>query len=549
MGILNPPLATIAADLGFPPTAASPTAALLASAAGGALAAGSAAAAVGPSAALAGTGALFAAGSLLAAGSRSLGLLCLGRSLAGAAAGAASALAPGRLRALGGGGGGGAAGAAGASGALGSLHQVAVCAGIVLATAAGLGYDGPAGAARPAVGGLPAWRAALAAGALPGAALAAGMAALARGGDEHATPTTHGAHPELGVAAEAGAAAPPGGVLRRLLSDGGGGPGAAGAAAEPGPPTARAAVAGEAAPLLQAPTPASPVRARGGGGGGGGGAAAAFSASREPSPEEAGPPAPPPPPPPPPLPPPAPWSSLPSRPPFRAAAGVLLAQQASGINTVILFSATLFARAGVTRPVAASLGAALINLTGASLAASLVDRAGRVPLLVASHSAMACFLALLAASPALPPPAGPAAAVGAALAFVAAFSLGAGPVAWVYAAEVLPPDLRDRGGGAATAGAWVANLVIGSTCPWLLVRRGGEWGGNAGMEAEKGREGVGWWVVVVVRARAAAAAAAPEQRQHTKRPLSHLTCPSLSPSLLLPGQCGRDADVRGLRGR
>jgi hypothetical protein len=82
---------------------------------------------------------------------------------------------------------------------------------------------------------------------------------------------------------------------------------------------------------------------------------------------------------------------------------------------------------------------------------------------------MAVCLTALAASPALAPPLGPGLAVGAALAFVAAFSLGAGPVAWVYAAEVLPPSLRDRGSAAAVAVAWVANLVIGATCPWLLV--------------------------------------------------------------------------------
>jgi MFS transporter, SP family, galactose:H+ symporter len=82
---------------------------------------------------------------------------------------------------------------------------------------------------------------------------------------------------------------------------------------------------------------------------------------------------------------------------------------------------------------------------------------------------MAVALTALAASPALAPPVGPAAAVAAALAFVAAFSVGAGPVAWVYSAEALPPDLRDRGGAAAVCVAWLANLAIGSTCPWLLV--------------------------------------------------------------------------------
>jgi len=168
------------------------------------------------------------------------------------------------------------------------------------------------------------------------------------------------------------------------------------------------------------------------------------------------------------------------------ALGLALAQQASGINTVVLYSTSVLSAAGSARPVLAGAGVAALNAAASAAAACAADGVGRRPLLLGSYAGMALALALLSASPHLSGAApfspsaaaasnhalGPAVAVAALLLYVAAFAGGAGPITWLYMAEVLPEEAQGGAGALAAAANWAANLLVGSTFPALLAGAG-----------------------------------------------------------------------------
>ena len=56
--------------------------------------------------------------------------------------------------------------------------------------------------------------------------------------------------------------------------------------------------------------------------------------------------------------------------------------------------------------------------------------------------------------------------------YVAAFAAGAGPISWLYIAEILPEEAQGRAGGLAAASNWLGNLLVGSTFPILLSKAG-----------------------------------------------------------------------------
>ncbi|KAK9866097.1 hypothetical protein WJX84_006291 [Apatococcus fuscideae] len=152
------------------------------------------------------------------------------------------------------------------------------------------------------------------------------------------------------------------------------------------------------------------------------------------------------------------------------AAGLPLLQQASGINTVIYYSSQVFRDAGLRSPVAGSVAMGASNVIGTLLAAGLMDRLGRRPLLLFSHTCMAiCLIAMSAAqfSPASMQVEG-AITLSAILAYVFSFALGVGPVPWVYLPEILPDRIKGRAQAACTSLSWVANLMVGLSFPAML---------------------------------------------------------------------------------
>eukprot|EP00899_Mesostigma_viride_P006409 jgi/Mesvir1/1576/Mv14546-RA.3 len=129
------------------------------------------------------------------------------------------------------------------------------------------------------------------------------------------------------------------------------------------------------------------------------------------------------------------------------AAALPFLQQLSGINTVIFYSSFVFAKAGLASPIVGSIMIGVVNLAGTLLASALMDKAGRKALMNASNGGMAlCLLALAGALvvPALQSLAGPISLVAIFL-YVISFAIGAGPVPWLYIAEIVPPKLKVGG--------------------------------------------------------------------------------------------------------
>ncbi|RCV39213.1 hypothetical protein SETIT_8G205200v2 [Setaria italica] len=127
-------------------------------------------------------------------------------------------------------------------------------------------------------------------------------------------------------------------------------------------------------------------------------------------------------------------------------------QQASGIDAIVLYSPLVFKAAGISSNstvLAATVAVGVVKTLSIFVATFLSDRLGRRPLLLASAAGMAASLTalgitLLCAGVATTT-AGAAACVASVVAFVTAFSIGMGPLAPTYGAEILPLRLRAQG--------------------------------------------------------------------------------------------------------
>ncbi|KAK9919103.1 hypothetical protein WJX75_009435 [Coccomyxa subellipsoidea] len=153
------------------------------------------------------------------------------------------------------------------------------------------------------------------------------------------------------------------------------------------------------------------------------------------------------------------------------AAALPILQQASGINTVVFYSSDVFAKAGLDSPVLGSIIVGSVNVAGTLLAATLMDRAGRRQLLLTSQIVMAVCLFALAVSTYLPlsKVAEGVVSLIVVMGFVLGFSIGSGPIPWVYLPEVLPNEIKGPAAALCTSLNWLSNLIVGLTFPAMLA--------------------------------------------------------------------------------
>ncbi|KAG0521008.1 hypothetical protein BDA96_08G124000 [Sorghum bicolor] len=156
--------------------------------------------------------------------------------------------------------------------------------------------------------------------------------------------------------------------------------------------------------------------------------------------------------------------------------GLQVFQQACGVAAMVLYAPRVFSHVGITSE-RAVLGATV--LLGAAKTAAIVvplflaDRLGRRPMLLASAGGMAASLLVLGLSMSMSmsmsmgggatTTAAATTCVAAAVAYMATFSLGFGPVIWMYGSEILPLRLRAQGTGVGTAVNRVMSAVVGMT--------------------------------------------------------------------------------------
>lgn len=165
------------------------------------------------------------------------------------------------------------------------------------------------------------------------------------------------------------------------------------------------------------------------------------------------------------------WSELFSpllRPAMIVGVGLAVAQQITGINTVIYYAPTILKFAGLSSAsvaILASVGVGVVNLVLTLVAMQLIDRVGRRPLLLASLGGMALSLFALGLAFSLPQLASHLGlfAVTGLMAYVGCFAVGLGPVFWLLLSEIYPLRIRGRAMSVATVVNWSANLLVASS--------------------------------------------------------------------------------------
>ena len=157
----------------------------------------------------------------------------------------------------------------------------------------------------------------------------------------------------------------------------------------------------------------------------------------------------------------------------RLVAALQAFQQLSGINIILYFASNLIEKAGaISRADAARslvVGNSALLVLSTLPAMALLDspRAGRRALLIGGAAAMAAAHAATAACLL----AGGAAygAVAAMMLFTAAFAASWGPTVWVMTNEVLPLRVRAQGAALGATTNWLVNAVLGKVAPLAVA--------------------------------------------------------------------------------
>lgn len=146
-----------------------------------------------------------------------------------------------------------------------------------------------------------------------------------------------------------------------------------------------------------------------------------------------------------------------------AAVGIHFFQQASGIDSVVMYSPRIFEKAGITKntdKLLATIAVGFSKTIFILVATFLLDKHGRRVLLLSSAAGMAISLIGLATGLTIIENYGDhnhkltwaiALCIACTLSSVGFFSIGMGPIAWVYSSEVFPLRLRAQGCGLGVA--------------------------------------------------------------------------------------------------
>ncbi|XP_076949105.1 polyol transporter 5-like [Bidens hawaiensis] len=155
-----------------------------------------------------------------------------------------------------------------------------------------------------------------------------------------------------------------------------------------------------------------------------------------------------------------------------AALGIHFFQQASGIDAVVLYSPRIFEKAGIvndTPQLLATIAVGFVKTTFVSVATFLLDRIGRRTLLLSSVAGMIVSLMTLSITLTIVNHSDHkvtwaiALSIVTILSFVGCFSMGLGPIPWVYSSEIFPLRLRAQGCSMGVAMNRVVSGVIGMT--------------------------------------------------------------------------------------
>ncbi|XP_073118826.1 polyol transporter 5-like [Henckelia pumila] len=152
--------------------------------------------------------------------------------------------------------------------------------------------------------------------------------------------------------------------------------------------------------------------------------------------------------------------------------GIHFFQQASGIDSVVLYSPDIFERAGIKKDTDKLLATMAVGFTKTLfilVATFMLDKIGRRPLLLSSVAGMIISLVGLGTGLTIISNSehrliwAIALCIGSVLAYVSLFSIGMGPITWVYSSEIFPLKLRAQGCSMGVAVNRVTSGVISMT--------------------------------------------------------------------------------------
>uniref|UniRef100_A0A5B6ZBN6 Putative sugar transporter ERD6-like 8 n=1 Tax=Davidia involucrata TaxID=16924 RepID=A0A5B6ZBN6_DAVIN len=159
--------------------------------------------------------------------------------------------------------------------------------------------------------------------------------------------------------------------------------------------------------------------------------------------------------------------------PVFVAVGLMAFQQFVGINGIVFYSKKIFISAGFD-PSVGSVVYACLQVVVTAIGASIIDKAGRRPLLLISASglllgSLLVALSFLLKAHHLATDATPILAVTGVLVYIAAFSVGMGAGPWLIMSEVFPLHIKGMGGGLVTLMNWFGSWVVSYTFNFLML--------------------------------------------------------------------------------
>jgi sugar porter (SP) family MFS transporter len=148
------------------------------------------------------------------------------------------------------------------------------------------------------------------------------------------------------------------------------------------------------------------------------------------------------------------------RKPILLAVGIAMFNQLSGINAILYYLGDIFAAAGFDRLSAdlQSVAIGVANLLATFVGMTVIDRAGRKPLLLIG--AAGTGVALAAVATIYSTGQGQMLLLPALIGFILFFAISQGAVIWVYLSEIFPTAVRARGQALGSATHWGMNALI-----------------------------------------------------------------------------------------
>lgn len=150
---------------------------------------------------------------------------------------------------------------------------------------------------------------------------------------------------------------------------------------------------------------------------------------------------------------------------------VMLAQQFSGINSIVMYGVSLLAGLLESNSALLNLSVSALNIIVTAGGAPLVDKLGRKTCLLNSLAGMGVSSLLLAIGIIKAIPILSAVAV---LLFVASFGLGLGPVPFILASELVGSDAADATQSIALAANWIATFIVAQFFPMASAKLHGK---------------------------------------------------------------------------